>query len=74
MASAPWTFFTVAVYQHNWGLTDQTKSEYQIQISADNVPRCTAVFCEGASNGQPRSATNLNEVGARIDLADGSSW
>ena len=36
-STAPWAFWTVAVYQHNWGLTDQRKSEYQISVSADVI-------------------------------------
>jgi len=28
MSTAPWVFFTLAVFEHNWGLTDSRKSEY----------------------------------------------
>jgi len=27
-SSGPWVFFTLAIYQHNWGLTDLRKAEY----------------------------------------------
>jgi hypothetical protein len=48
ISSAPWVFITMAVYQHNWGLTDQRKSEYQIRVFTDMVDQCEAVYCEGS--------------------------
>jgi hypothetical protein len=50
-SSGPWVFWTLAVYQHNWGITDMKKAEYQIRISADRIPRCDAVFCDGPNAG-----------------------
>jgi len=30
-----WSYYTIAVYQHNWGLTDIRKSEYQIRVEVE---------------------------------------
>lgn len=33
-ASQRFVYYTMAVYQHTWGLTTYTKSEYQIRVTA----------------------------------------
>ena len=30
-----WSYYTMAIYEHNWGLTEVRKSEYQIRVEAD---------------------------------------
>ena len=32
-----YTYYTLAIYQSNWGLTNQLKSEYQLRIETDIV-------------------------------------
>lgn len=32
-----WAYYTMAIYEHNWGLIDIRKSEYQIRIIADKI-------------------------------------
>lgn len=34
-ASQKFVYYTMSIYQHNWGLTAYKKSEYQIRITAD---------------------------------------
>lgn len=34
-ASDKYVYYTMAVYQHNWGLTNFKKSAYQIRVTAD---------------------------------------
>lgn len=36
-ASQKFVYYTVAIYQHNWGLTTMTKSSYQIKVVAESV-------------------------------------
>lgn len=40
-ATQEWTYYTMAVYQHTWGLTAQRKSEYQIRVAADLITQAT---------------------------------
>lgn len=37
MSAAKHHYYTMAVYQENWGLTDQLKSEYQVLVAVDAV-------------------------------------
>lgn len=34
-ATSPYVYYTVAVYQHTWGLTSYRKSAYQASVDAD---------------------------------------
>ena len=36
-ASQKFVYYTMAVYQHTWGLTPHTKSSYQIRVIADSA-------------------------------------
>lgn len=38
-SSQKFVYYTMSVYQHNWGLTAYQKSEYQIRITADITAR-----------------------------------
>jgi len=38
-SSQKFVYYTMSVYQHNWGLTAYKKSEYQIRITADVTAR-----------------------------------
>lgn len=38
-SSQKFVYYTMSVYQHNWGLTAYKKSEYQIRITADITAR-----------------------------------
>ena len=40
VSSKKYTYFTMAIYSNNWGLTDMYKSEYQIKVIADKVGYC----------------------------------
>ena len=42
-SSADWSYYTMAVYEHNWGLTEVRKSEYQIRVEADIIPPAPVV-------------------------------
>lgn len=37
--TAEFTYYTMAVYQENWGLTDMLKSEYQLLVKVDAVTK-----------------------------------
>ena len=45
IAQDQWVYYSLAVYQQNWGLTDHRKSEYQIRIEADMVDKCEVIPC-----------------------------
>lgn len=32
-----WSYYTMAIYENNWGLTDNRKSEYQIRVIVDKI-------------------------------------
>jgi hypothetical protein len=34
-----WSLYTMALYQHTWGLTDMRKSEYEIMVQADAISK-----------------------------------
>lgn len=44
-SSELYTYYTMAIYANNWGLTEQRKSEYQIKVEADVVGLCEVVDC-----------------------------
>jgi hypothetical protein len=44
-SSELYTYYTMAIYSNNWGLTEQRKSEYQIKVEADVVDLCDVVDC-----------------------------
>lgn len=33
--SAEYTYYTMSIYQENWGLTDELKSDYQIMVAVE---------------------------------------
>jgi hypothetical protein len=35
--TAHYPYYTMAIYQENWGMTDELKSDYQILVSVDVV-------------------------------------
>lgn len=37
VSSQYWSLYTMALYQHTWGLTDMRKSEYEIMVEADVI-------------------------------------
>jgi hypothetical protein len=37
VSTQPWAYYTLAMYEHNWGLTDIRKSEYQIRVESDPI-------------------------------------
>ena len=37
LSTAPYTYYTMAIYQENWGLTELLKSDYQILVSVTAV-------------------------------------
>lgn len=41
-ADEDYIYYTMAVYQENWGLTDDLKSEYEIFINVSEVTRAEA--------------------------------
>lgn len=34
-----WTYYSMALYQYTWGLTDIQKSEFEVRVEADEVPK-----------------------------------
>ena len=36
-SESKYTYYTCAIYQNNWGLTNQLKAEYQLRIETDIV-------------------------------------
>lgn len=38
-SESKYTYYTCAIYQQNWGLTNKLKSEYQLRIETDIVPQ-----------------------------------
>lgn len=42
-ASQKFVYYTVAIYQHNWGLTSMTKSSYQIKVTVENTSQTPLV-------------------------------
>ena len=39
VSSQYWSLYTMALYQHTWGLTDMRKSEYEIMVQADAISK-----------------------------------
>jgi hypothetical protein len=74
VSTVPWVFYTVAIYQHNWGLTDRRKSEYQIRVAVDRIPRCEAVICESDGSATPKPSSSARGPGTRIKRPDASEW
>lgn len=52
-ATQEWTYYTVAVYQHTWGLTPQRKSEYQIRIYTNITNKATFDAYDSAQKAKP---------------------
>ena len=48
-ASQKFTYYTMAVYQYNWGLTNELKSEYQIRIKTEVADSNDAIAWENAN-------------------------
>lgn len=44
-ATKPWTYYALAVYDHNWGLTDMRKSQFQIRVETSFAEKCEVVSC-----------------------------
>ena len=34
-----WTYYSMALYQYTWGLTDIRKSEFEVRVEADEVDK-----------------------------------
>lgn len=63
----------MAIYENNWGLTEQRKSEYQIKVEADVIGLCEAIDCEG----EPVESPNVSAENYVLHLTvekDGSIW
>lgn len=41
-----YTYYTIALYQNNWQLTDYKKSEYQVKVDIELIDKCEAVECD----------------------------
>ena len=39
-AKQPWTYYTLAVFDNNWGLTDMRKSQFQIRVEVNFAEKC----------------------------------
>lgn len=66
----------MAIYENNWGLTEQRKSEYQIKIEADVIDLCEAIDC-GVETEQPAEGVNVEAekfVLLKTIERDGSIW
>ena len=53
-ATAEYTYYTMAVYQENWGLTDDLKSSYQILVAVESIEQ--AEYAEGTSEATGNAA------------------
>jgi hypothetical protein len=59
-----YTYYTMAIYSNNWGLTEQKKSEYQIKVEADVVGLCDVVDCEEEEDKEDEEPESDTTVGA----------
>lgn len=69
-SSEIYTYYTVAIYSNNWGLTNQRKSEYQIKVEAD--------ICDDVNCGETSSPNVQQTLGPFVlkseEKEDGSIW
>ena len=62
VATKRFVYYTMAVYQQNWGLTGQLKSEYELRISQEVVTKSEAE----AAITQAASGASSTEAGVKI--------
>ena len=53
VSSQYWSLYTMALYQHTWGLTDMRKSEYEIMVQADAISKAEYDSERQGSNSRP---------------------
>jgi hypothetical protein len=71
-STTEFVYYTIALYQQNWGLTDYKKSEYQIMVQVDIIDYAEAVGANpvsstGSSQGSSTAVSSQIQV-----LEDGS--
>ena len=75
-SSQLYTYYTMAIYENNWGLTEQRKSEYQIKVEADVIDLCEAIDC-GVEEEEPTQGVNVEAEKFVLHATleeDGSLW
>lgn len=73
-SSELYTYYTMAIYSNNWGMSEHRKSEYQIKVEADVVGLCDVVDCNPqVEPSQIVQSTEKFVLSEKIE-EDGSIW